>query len=275
MFSDFILHRILRRPFFMRVRHDRGPKNPELTIIFIHGIASSYKVWQKAVSLLGSDPKLKNVRLVGIDLIGYGKNKKTKWFKYDYDNYSKSLRYTIKKLRIKTPIILAGHSMGCLISTDYAKKYPEQIKSLVLVSPPFLRPRDLCKVPDQFYIKSYTNLKNNTADPIILAIAGFISKFSSFDRRSFNTPAFQDCMQNIILSEENWEKILKTKLKTFIVHGHLDPLVFGANLRSLAKQNRHIELIQAFGPHDISGAKRPKVISAIKRAVVYSIIEEV
>lgn len=267
---DFIIHRILRFPYTMRVRRDRKVRNPELTIIFIHGIASSYKVWQKTVSLLDDDPKLKSVRLIGVDLIGYGKNKKTRWFKYTHANYAKSLHHTIKKLRIKTPIILAGHSMGGLISTDYATKYPDQIKALVLVSPPFLRPRDIRKIPDNFYLSAYTSLKDNTSDPVLQAMAGFISKFTSFDKNAFDTKAFQDCMQDVILSDENWPNITKMKKPTFIVHGHLDPLVFGANLRDLAKQNKNIQLVQALAPHDISGAKRTKVISVIKRAVVYN-----
>ena len=160
--------------------------------------------------------------------------------------------------------------MGCLIVSDYASKYPDAIKSLILVSPPFLRPADLRKLPDKFYTKSYSALKNHTEDPIVNTIAGFISKISSFDHRSFNTKAFKQCMENIILNSQNWHTINKIKLPTCIIHGRFDPLVIGANLRTLAKQNRHITLIQSLGGHDVSAAKRAKLISELKNTMANS-----
>jgi pimeloyl-ACP methyl ester carboxylesterase len=256
----------------MRVRYNRVVKNPTITIIFIHGIASSYSAWRETVSEIAKDPDFKTARLIGLDLIGFGKNKKTKCFCHDYENYEKSLRHTIKKLRIRTPIILAGHSMGCLISADYATKRPNNIHALVMVSPPFLKPKDMRSLPEEFYIKGFTKLKNNAEDPLVTTVGGFVSKMSSLESRSFKTTAFKECMENIVLNENNWRTISKLKIPTFIVHGRLDPLVSGANLSNLATKNKRITLTKSVGLHDIAGVKRRKVISAIKHAIPSDIL---
>ncbi len=251
----------------MRVRYDRRPKNPKLTIVFVHGIAASYLSWQAALKSLSADKTMKDVRLVAIDLIGFGRSPKPSWYKYNYKNYNRSLHRTLKKLRIKTPIILAGHSMGCLISADYAIEYPKHIKSLVLASPPFLRPSDLAKIPDKFYQNTYRSLKDHTDNVVIGTLASSISKVSSFDRRALNTLAFKETMENIILNSQNWDKILSLKLPIHIIHGHLDPLVVGANLRKLSRDSKYITLTESIGGHDIKPPKLAKVLRAIKSSV--------
>ena len=265
---DFFLHRILNRPFSMRIRYDRKPQNPTATIIFIHGIAASYSTWNKTVSEISKDPDLKTVRLIGLDLIGFGKNRKTNCFCHDYENYAKSLSHTLKKLRIKTPIVLAGHSMGCLISADYVTRHQNSVKALVMVSPPFLRPQDIRKLPDKLYKKGFTKIKDHANNPFVTSFGKFISKISSLDSRSIKTQAFKECMENIILSDSSWQTATKLKIPTYIIHGRLDPVVSGSSLKNLATKNQNITLTKAIGTHDITGVKRRKVIAAIKHAIL-------
>ena len=260
----YFLHKILRIPLTMRVRYDRKVKNPENTIIFLHGIASSYNVWRATLQKLKQDPALDRTRIVALDLIGFGKSEKPEWFSYKYPDYHRSLRFTIRKLHIKTPIILAGHSMGCLIATDYAVTYPKKISAMILVSPPFMRPSEISKLPDKFYRKTYTSLNEHTSDPIIGTLAKGGTKVSSFDNKALDTTAFRKSMEYIILNPNNWHTIKGVNIPTNIIHGNLDPLVFGANLRSLSKSNRHIKLTESVSAHDIKGPKLNKVVNNIK-----------
>ncbi|MCL1839467.1 alpha/beta hydrolase [Candidatus Saccharibacteria bacterium] len=266
---DFILHRVFNYPFTMRIRYDRPVKNAGITIVFLHGIASSYAAWRKTVNEIAKNPDFASARLIGLDLIGFGKNKKTNCFCHDYENYEKSLSHTIKKLRIKTPLVLAGHSMGCLISADYTAKHPENIQALVMVSPPFLKPQDIRTMPDKFYRKSFTKMKDRPENLFITTISGFLSKISTLDSKSIPTLAFKECMENIILNEENWHTVSKLNIPTYIIHGRLDPLVSGSNLKNLAAKNEHIQLTKtAIGVHDITGIKRRRVISALQHAIL-------
>lgn len=262
---DFILHRILRRPYRMRVRRDNHPKNPQLTVVLLHGIASSSSAWRKTVEQLITVPDLKSVRFISLDLIGFGKNRPTKYFHYNYANYRKALHLTLQKLRVNTPVILAGHSMGALIAIDYVEHYPKDIRSLLLVSPPFLKPTDLHKLPDKFYLKSFTALSEHTSDPVIKTFANFVSHISSFEHISLDTKAFRQCMNNIVLNDHNWQSATKLNIPTTLIHGRLDPLVVNANLRDIAKRNRHITFIESLSGHDITGAKRTKTVNTLKQ----------
>lgn len=261
----FIKHRILHISETMAVRHDYcRARKPELTIVFIHGIASSFKAWQPTVKLLEQDPELATVRFIGIDLMGFGRSPRPKKFNYDYEDYRKALSRTFKKLKIHTPIILAGHSMGCLISMDYSFIKPDKIASLILVSPPIFRKAEIGSIADRFYQKTYTELKEHTSDPIIQQLANVADFLSSFDKKSLDTPAFRQSMDNLILNPQNWRRVFAIKHPTEVIHGRFDPLIIGENLRVMAAHNRKITLTQTVGAHDITGLKQKKAVAIIK-----------
>lgn len=267
---DCLVHRVLGVPLKMRVRYDRvvGGGKPELTVVFLHGIASSYRVWRHVIAEVAGTKDMKGVRFVAVDLIGFGKSKKPDWYGYDYKSYRKALRATLRKLKVRTPVVMVGHSMGCLIATDYAAENPEDIQSLVLVSPPFLRPGDLRRIPDKFYVKAYSGLKNHSGNAVVGAMAGFVSAVSSFDKKALDTEAFRKSMEEIILNRGNWERILKMDKPVHIVHGRLDPLVLGANLRAVAGANRNVVLTECVGGHDVAGVKCQKVVRLIRDTVL-------
>lgn len=97
---DYFIHRVLRIPVTMAVRYDFSRSlKPELTIIFLHGIAASFASWRPTVKELAADKDLSKVRFVGLDLIGFGRSERPSFFKYDYESYRKALKRTIKKLK--------------------------------------------------------------------------------------------------------------------------------------------------------------------------------
>ena len=263
MFSYF-WHCILGRPLKMRVRYDHHPHKglpTQLNVVFLHGIASSYEAWSKVLPALVNDPDLKTVRFTAVDLIGFGRAEKPKWFSYDFKHYRRSLEYTLKKLKMRGPVLFAGHSMGCLIAADFATHDRHfNVPALFLVSPPFLRPADLRRLPDKFYISAYSKLKDHTDSAMIGTLASFVSRVTNFDKRTLNTLAFQRCMDNIILNPEAWAAIEEFSRPVHIIHGRMDPLVVTANLKYLEKHKKNVQLIESFGGHDISGAKLTKVI---------------
>lgn len=271
MFSYF-LHHVLRLPLTMRVRYDRRPRKghpTKLNVVFLHGIASSYEAWRKVLPVLSSDPDLRNTRLIALDLIGFGKSEKPRWFDYDFKHYRRSLEHTLKKIKVRGPIVFAGHSMGCLIASDFAAHNQHfSVPALLLVSPPFLRPADLRRLPDKFYISAYGKLRDHTDSAVVGTLASFISRVTNFDKRTLNTVAFQRCMDHIILNPQAWHTVLGLDRPIRIIHGRVDPLVVTANLRYLAEHESNIELIETFGGHDIAGAKLNKVIKNTRELIL-------
>lgn len=268
-FVHFVKHRIFRITETMAVRHDYcRSRKPRLTVVFLHGIASSYDAWRDTVKILENDPELASVRFIGLDLMGFGHSPRPKKYNYDYADYRKALSSTLKKLKIRTPVILAGHSMGCLISMDYALSKPEATKQLIMVSPPVFRKAEIGGIADRFYHKAYSELKQRAGDPVVQQIANVVDFLSSFDKRTLDTAAFKGSMQNLILNEQNWRRVFSIKTPTQVVHGRFDPLIIGENLRILAARNRRVELTQTVGGHDITGLKQKKVVGIIKNSCI-------
>nr|NQU90697.1 alpha/beta hydrolase [Bacteroidota bacterium] len=98
------------------------------TIIFIHGLGSYLKAWQKNIAGLKE-----NYRCIALDLPGYGKSSKEA-HSGQMSFYAGVIKNFIDKLNLKN-VVLAGHSMGGQISIMAAINYPETIKKLILVDP--------------------------------------------------------------------------------------------------------------------------------------------
>lgn len=126
----------LNYPFEVdRVELDDGRKiayvdegKGDKTIIFVHGLGSYLRAWQKNISGLKN-----HYRCIAIDLPGYGKSsKETHTGKMDF--YADVIHEFASKLGINEYAI-AGHSMGGQIALVAAIKYPIEVSELLLVAP--------------------------------------------------------------------------------------------------------------------------------------------
>lgn len=270
-FCTWVWHKVLHVPIRLREAVERRVKNPELTVIFLHGISATSDTWRSTFRQLTKNPGLTNVRLIALDLLGFGKSLHASWLDYDYLDYEKALDAAIKRLYIRTPIVLVGHSMGSLIAADYVVNYTpiQPISQLILVSPPVLMSKELAQLPDRAYTKTYSSLSKIAHDvPAAAVVAGFMQRFTSFRSAYIKTPAFAKSMEQIILNPKNYQTFTKIRIPATIIHGHFDPLVLGANLRRAAKANSHyLTYRSVIGQHDISVGKRAKIETVLKKAL--------
>ena len=266
--ATYFWHRILRVPIKMRCGLERKVKKPQLTIVCLHGIAADSATWRTTFNFLAKHKCCRNIRFVSLDLLGFGKSLKADWLDYKYDDYLNAISRALKSYHIKTPIILIGHSMGALIAAKFAKEYPTKIRQLILVSPPLLLPEEVAKVPDKFYYQTYGALHKYTNEPVIQAMANFIQKITSFRKEFLDSTGFKRSMKHIILNSRNYSTFAHLKVPTTIIHGRLDPLVYGPNLKQVAKENsEHIKMVSVTSAHDISAQKRAKILSVIEKVV--------
>lgn len=265
----WIWYKIMRHPIRLKVTNDVIIGEPQLTVIFLHGIAATSEGWQRSIQQIVKNHELDNVRLITFDLLGFGRSLHANWLDYDYLEYDLALDKALRRLKLHTPIVLIGHSMGALIAADYAAnfKHHHDISNVILVSPPLLMSEELAKLPDKIYTKSYSSLHRLAEEePAIDVIARLIQRFSSFRSNYLKTRAFDHSMHNIILNPHNFKTFTKLRTPTLIIHGSFDPLVMKSNLTKAAKANpEYVRFVSVISHHDITSNKRLKIVKAIQK----------
>lgn len=94
-------------------------------VLFIHGWSFEGSVWSKQINYL-----LPDYGVVTLDLPGHGKSD----YKKDVD-IIEDVTFIVSELGLGR-INLIGHSLGGLISLKLSLRYPELIKSLILIGTP-------------------------------------------------------------------------------------------------------------------------------------------
>lgn len=107
-----------------------GPENAP-AVVLIHGFSTPYFIWD------GVFPAVVDAgyRAVRYDLYGRGWSDRPTNLDYDADLFDRQLMQLIEKLELKTPLTLAGVSMGGAISVIFAARHPELVRGVILVDP--------------------------------------------------------------------------------------------------------------------------------------------
>jgi pimeloyl-ACP methyl ester carboxylesterase len=125
-------HQKLHRPYRLAKRVDNGSGQ---LVILLHGIGRTSLGWRYLIDELQEAP----LRVVAFDLLGFGKSPKPTWLNYSVDDHVAAVAAAIRRLHPTEPVILVGHSMGCLISVRLAARYPELVSHLVLYEMPLYK----------------------------------------------------------------------------------------------------------------------------------------
>lgn len=109
---------------YRTVGDDQSP-----AVVFLHGWASSQRMWQDAPSRLG-----RAYRCVTIDLPGHGASGKPEWTWYTIPNFTDVVAAFLEALGLgRTSLV--GHSMGGTIALELASRGSPALESVVAVNP--------------------------------------------------------------------------------------------------------------------------------------------
>ena len=243
---------------------DEGaPGRDGTPIVFVHGLGGSHLNW----CLIG--PELAaGRRAVALDLHGFGLTPGTRATSAVQRN-TRLLDRFVREVT-GTPVILAGNSMGGLISIMQASTAPETVRGLVLIDPALPPPRG---VPDrqvgsqfliyalpglgEFYLRSVQSrqppqlavqrvIELCFADPSRIDPAMFTASIAlaterqgqgSRARNEAFLAASRSLMRVVGLRRRYWEMMASVRVPVLLIGGEADRLVPVASMRQAAARN--------------------------------------
>ncbi|PWA48711.1 alpha/beta-Hydrolases superfamily protein [Artemisia annua] len=118
--------------------HTDGPKDKvEDDVLFIHGFISSSAFWTETVFPNFTKSTKSRYRLFAIDLLGFGQSPKPHDSLYTIKEHLDMIEKSVLEEHKVKSFHIVAHSLGCLLALALAVKYPNSVKSLTLLAPPF------------------------------------------------------------------------------------------------------------------------------------------
>lgn len=220
-------------------------EKPMLTVVMIHGIASDSNTYNRALDYFEGVEKLEDVRFITFDLLGSGKSIKNDELNYDYGDQLNALHNSILDLKLETPLILVGHSLGTFIVTRYAAKYAKDVSKLILLSPPI-----------------YSEADFNHPD-FQKGIDAFIDSVSVKNPKIVTEKSFKNSMDEIVLNRTNYDTLTSIDVPTTIIYGDEDQIISSYNIPGVLKANKNIQAIKTHGRHSVSEDKYTELAKII------------
>ncbi len=265
--QDRLIHRWLHVPYALHTRVINAKVKPIATVLFIHGMGNSGRAWNKVIDKLPKD-----IRVVTIDLLGFGQSPRPAWAVYSAKTQARSVLATLLRLRLQGPVIIVGHSLGSLVAVEVAKRYPVLIRSLILCSPPFYQ---LYEEEKKFLPRSDEVLKTiyqmvTTYPEQFLQVAAIAMRYklinAIFNVTKENIDSYMGALEAAIINQTSLEDAKRLRLPITILRGTLDPIVVVRNLKELIRERSNITLVQVAAAHEVKGLFVPAVVKAINQA---------
>ncbi len=248
---DTVVHRWLHVPYKLYVREFKRPKKPRETIVFLHGIGDSAEAWRGVAAQLPDD-----LRLVGLDLLGFGDSPKPNWVQYDMKVQARAISHTLVKLGLSTRPIVVGHSMGSLIAIELAKRFPLVIKQLILCSPPLYTSGEKGTPSYEKLLKDFYRLVAKNPDDLekVAPLGEKLGIVSSvFDVSGERSKTFVAALEYSIVNQTSLKDLRTVTMPVRILYGAFDPVVIAANLRKIGNEKQNISVKKLPVGHEIMG----------------------
>lgn len=249
-----------RRAPLLHVADDRGA-GP--VVVLVHGIASSSVTFARVVPLLED-----RYRCISIDLLGFGGSPAPVRAEYTLREHVDALWRTIRRLRLREPFVLVGHSMGGLIASRLAARRPRRVRRLVLVSPPiYVDPAALSDDRDRavqdLYLRTYRFIRANPR--FTLPGAAFIRELldvpQALDLTERTWVPFAKSLEHTIESQTTISDLAALRIPVRIVTGALDEFSSPGGIR-IAERLRGVTVTRVPVSGHLIGARLARAVAA-------------
>jgi pimeloyl-ACP methyl ester carboxylesterase len=241
MLVNDIFHKLFRLTYKLHITNDTKSGSP---VLFLHGIASDSATWDSVIALLPP-----TVRVITVDLLGFGLSPKPKHSAYSLEDHTKAVVKTIESLHINKPIVIVGHSMGGLLAIEIAKKYPKMVSRLVLISTPIYNQEDIIEATSKFsqtkkYFSNglfmlYEKIINNEKPTFkaALTMLTLAPSANSFRLTKETWLPFKKSLENTIMRQTSIKDILQLSIPITLYYGKLDLLIQSKNYTDILNEN--------------------------------------
>lgn len=99
-------------------------------VVLLHGFSDNLSTWRRVVPALAV-----RHRVIAIDLPGHGRSTRP-WSRPLIAGYVEAVAQVLDAHDVQAPVSIVGNSMGAVVATCFATRYPERTDRLVLIGMP-------------------------------------------------------------------------------------------------------------------------------------------
>lgn len=122
---------------FVKSQYPTSGKAPEEDVLFIHGFISSSLFWTETLFPNFSSVAKSSYRLFAVDLLGFGNSPKPSESLYTLREHLEMIEKSVLEAHKVKSFHIVAHSLGSILALALAAKYPQYVKSITLLAPPY------------------------------------------------------------------------------------------------------------------------------------------
>lgn len=231
-------------------------------VVLLHGIASSSVTFENVIPLISGTH-----RVIALDLLGFGESPRPEKASYSLSEHAAAVTRSLRRLRLRRPFVLVGHSMGALIAIRITASKPRWISKVVAVSPPiYVTPDAVGDWRDRAslgaYLRVYDYLRMNK-DFTIRAAAG-LARLSPIrgllDVSERNWTPFVRSLEHAIVAQTAVSDLARVKVPVELVYGSIDPFLAPAGIQ-LAESMRRVTAHRVEGGDHVIRKRMARVVA--------------
>lgn len=263
---DKFWHKTLGRPYQLTRTIDVGQGQ---SVVLLHGLGRSAAVWQHVVN----DLKPFGVRITAFDLLGFGDSPKPDRLNYDADDHAMAVIASLEKLKLPDPVVLVGHSMGCLVAMRVARLRPDLVRHLVLYEMPLhdgLPEKRRYKVLNQLYFRFYKriiSLQPNFETEDMKLAERLSRKFVGVDVTPETWQPLVRSLENTIMKQTAADDIKNISAPMDVIYGSFDMLVIRGKAEQFYSDESDRKTYKVRARHVISETASRFIVERIKSAL--------
>ena len=260
---QWLKYDILKRPYRLVQTVKKGQGQP---VLVIHGLGTSGHTWQPLTKRINP----RKWRLIGFDLLGFGKSPKPLKSTYDVNEHARSIMASLDRPTRREKLVIIGHSMGCLIASHIAWKYPNRVERLILYEPPLFADSPEFrshKRRKRLYFALYNELLQRPK--ILFTYSKLLTKrftqgdILKIDQQSWT--AFERSLKNTIMDQRAYDELKAIRVPTDIIYGKFDLVVTRRDVKDMLKANPYVTFHLVNEMHDVTDRAAKYIINLLEK----------